>query len=92
MTATRLSFFLGIPALVAAGALESVTQAKHISDGVGWGATSIGLVVSLVVGYVSIAWLLKFISQHDFSLFVWYRIGLALVIAGLLITGAIGAN
>lgn len=89
--ATRLSFFLGIPALVAAGALESVTQAKHINQGIGWPATITATIVAFAVGYAAIAWLLKFIARHNFSLFVWYRLILAGVLILLLVTGAIGA-
>lgn len=89
--ATRLSFFLGIPALVAAGCLEAVTGAHHINDGIGWPATIVATIISFVVGYISIAWLLKFIARHDFSLFIWYRLGLALVLIALLVTGTIGA-
>lgn len=90
--ATRLSFFLGIPALVAAGLLELVTQSKHISHGgIGWTPTILATVAAFVVGYVAIAWLIKFISQHTFSLFVWYRLALGVVIAVLLLTNVIGA-
>lgn len=88
--ATRLSFFLGIPALVAAGLLELVTQAKHISNGVGWMPTIVATVAAFVVGYIAIAWLLRFISQHTFSIFVWYRVVLGVVIAVLLMTKVIG--
>ena len=91
VAATRLSFFLGIPALVAAGGLESLTQAKHISEGIGWMPTILATIAAFVVGYISIAWLLKFISRHDFSLFVWYRLIVAVVIIGLLVTKTIGA-
>lgn len=92
VTATRLSFFLGIPALVAAGALEASTQAKQITHGgVGWGPTIIATVVAFVVGYIAIAWLIKFISRHDFSLFIWYRIAIGVLIAVLLTTGVITA-
>ena len=65
--ATKLSFYLGIPALVAAGLLESVTQAKYIKAGIGWPATIIGTVAAFAVGYAAIAWLLKFVSKHDFT-------------------------
>lgn len=91
VTATRLSFFLGIPALAAAGVLEAVTQSSHISEGIGWGPTIVAMIVSLVVGYISIAWLLKFISNHSFSLFIWYRVALGVIIAILLVTETIGA-
>lgn len=91
VTATRMSFFLGIPTLVAAGGFEAVTAASHIGGdgGVGWVATVIGIVVSFVVAYASIAWLLKFVATNDFSAFVVYRSVLAVVIAVLLTVGAI---
>lgn len=89
VTATRLSFFLGIPALVAAGGLQATTQASTISHTVGWGATIAGIITSFVVGYIAIAWLLKFISHHNFTPFVIYRIVLAAVIVGLLTTGVL---
>lgn len=91
VTATRLSFFLGIPALVAAGGLEAVTNASHISETVGWLPMGIGVLVSFGVGYASIAWLLKFISNHSFTPFVIYRVAVALVIAGLLAAGVVAA-
>ncbi len=89
VTATRLSFFLGIPALVAAGSMQAVTQASTISHTVGWGPTIVGVITSFVVGYLSIAWLLKFISHHNFTPFVIYRLALAAIIIGLLTSGII---
>ncbi|MFP5415889.1 MAG: undecaprenyl-diphosphate phosphatase [Actinomycetes bacterium] len=91
VTATRMSFFLGIPTLVAAGGFQAVTSASEIGapGGVGWPATIIGMVVSFVVAYASIAWLLKFVSTNDFTAFVIYRVVVGLVIAGLLLTGTI---
>lgn len=91
VAATKLSFFLGIPALVAAGTMQAVTQYRYISDGVGWGNTLLAGIVSLIVGYASIAWLLKFVSNNTFSAFIWYRVGLGVIIVGLLATGAITA-
>lgn len=91
VSATRLSFFLGIPALSAAGIFQMVTHAGAISDGVGWLPTIVSIVTSFIVGYLAIAWLLKFISQHNFSLFIWYRVALGCVIAILLLTNTIGA-
>lgn len=91
VTATRMSFFLGIPTLVAAGVFQAVTSASDIAapGGIGWVATSIGIVVSFVVAYVSIAWLLKFITTNDFTAFVIYRIVVGLIIAGLLLAGLV---
>lgn len=90
ITVTRLSFFLGIPALTAAGILQAYTKYDDISaHGVGWGPTILATVVSFIVGYLSIAWLLRFISSNDFTLFVWYRISIGIAIIGLITTGVV---
>ena len=92
VTATRLSFFLGIPALAAAGLLEAATSVKEISSTVGWPAVAVGTAVSFVVAYASIAWLLKFVANHSIVAFVWYRAALGGVLVALLATSTIAAT
>ena len=87
VTATRPSCIFGNPALAAAGAMQAVTQAGNIASTVGWGPVVVGAVVSFVVGYASIAWLLRFVASNTFTGFVVYRVALGLLIAGLLVAG-----
>jgi undecaprenyl-diphosphatase len=89
MTATRLSFFLAIPALLAAGILEAVTRVGDVSSSVGWNATIIGTIVSFISAYFVIAWLLKFIATHSYKSFIVYRLALGIVLVVLLSTGVI---
>ncbi|GGO84735.1 undecaprenyl-diphosphate phosphatase [Wenjunlia tyrosinilytica] len=84
VAATRLSFFLSIPALTGAGLYE---LKDATGGGVGLGPLAVGTVVSFVVAYASIAWLLKFVAKHSFNAFVVYRI-----IIGVLLFGLLGAN
>ena len=91
VTATRLSFFMGIPSLVAAGLLEAVTEAGTISDTVGWTPTIIATIVSGIVAYATIAWLLRFVSSNKFTSFLVYRVLLGLVIIALVSAGTIAA-
>jgi undecaprenyl-diphosphatase len=91
VTATRLSFFMGIPALVAAGGLEAVTSAGDISEAVGWGPTILATIVSFIVAYASIAWLLRFVSKNSFTSFIVYRVIVGLALMGLLAGGVISA-
>ncbi len=77
VSATRLSFFLSIPALTAAG-LYGLKDA--LSAGVGVGPTIVGTVVAFFVAYASIAWLLRFVANHSIVAFVPYRVGLGAVI------------
>jgi undecaprenyl-diphosphatase len=92
VAATRISFLLSIPALIAAGGLEAVTQAKAVSSTVGWGPTLLATVVSLVVGYASIAWLLRLVARHPITVFVPYRVALGVLVAVLLGTGVLSAT
>jgi undecaprenyl-diphosphatase len=90
-TATRLSFFLGIPALAAAGTVEAISRHHEVTETVGWTATIIGTVVSFLVAYASIAWLLRFVVRHSIARFVWYRVALGLALAVLISVGAVVA-
>lgn len=92
VAATRLSFFLAIPALVGAGIYEGVTEADAVSTTVGWGPVLIGTVVSFIVAYASIAWLLRLVAHHPITVFIWYRVGLAVLISVLLLTGVLSAT
>lgn len=89
VTTTRLAFFLGIPALFGAAILQITAHHHEISAGVGWLATGIGTVVSFMVALVCIDLLLKFVSRHSFSIFIWYRFALGSVLVVLLVTGVI---
>ena len=92
MTATRRSCFLGIPALVAAGGLDAVTAGKHIAEAsIGWVPTIVATVVSGVVAYATIAWLLKFVSSNKFTSFLIYRVILGAAIIALILAGLVAA-
>jgi undecaprenyl-diphosphatase len=84
LSATRLSFLLGIPALFGAGVLGLKDATSNTT---GTTATAVATLVSFVVGYASIAFLLRFVSRHTISAFVPYRL---LVGAGVLVAVAVG--
>lgn len=86
LTATRLSFFMAIPALTAAGIFELLSETDHLKL-LGIGPIILGVVVSFVVAYASIAWLLKFVSSNKITAFVWYRVALGLVLLVVLAAG-----
>ncbi|MGX4694003.1 undecaprenyl-diphosphate phosphatase [Streptomyces sp. JNUCC 63] len=88
VAATRLSFFLGLPALTGAGIYE---LKDALGASVGTLPLIVGTLVSFVVAYASIAWLLKFVAKHSFNAFVIYRIVIGLLLFGLLGTGVINA-
>ncbi|MVA77063.1 undecaprenyl-diphosphate phosphatase [Auraticoccus sp. F435] len=86
--ATRYSFLLAVPAVVGSG-LYKLTDVGTDPVPPAWGPIALATVVSFVVGYAVIAWLLRYISTHSFMPFVVYRVVLAAVVAGLLLAGVL---
>ncbi len=84
VAATRLSFFLSIPALTGAGLYE---LKDALGTGVGAAALVTGTAVSFAVAYASIAWLLRYVARHTFGLFIGYRLAVAAALVGLLAAG-----
>jgi undecaprenyl-diphosphatase len=89
VSATRLSFFLSVPALVAAGLFE---LKDALGGDIGVGETVVGVVVAFVVAYASIAWLLRFVAGHRITAFVPYRVALGVVLLVLLASGVMSAT
>ena len=89
-SAARYSFLLSIPAVGASGLLELPKALHSVHNG--WAALAIATVVSGVTGYLSIAFLLRYLRTHSTFLFVAYRIGLGLLLISLLVTGQLSAH
>ncbi|HEV7935812.1 MAG TPA: undecaprenyl-diphosphate phosphatase [Actinomadura sp.] len=87
--AARYSFLLSIPAVVLSGLFE---LRKVGEGGIQLGPTVVATIVSFIVGYASIAWLLKFLVRHSTVVFVYYRVALGGILLGLLAAGAISAT
>jgi undecaprenyl-diphosphatase len=87
--AARFSFLLSIPTIAASGLFE-LPKALH-SIHTGWAALAISTLVSALLGYISIAFLLRYLQRHSTFLFVGYRIVLGLILLLLLATHQIGA-
>jgi len=90
--ATRFSFLLAIPAVLASGLFSLPDafdpQAGQAASGL---QLLVGSGIGFVVGYISIAWLLKFVSNHSFAWFAAYRIPLGLIVMALLGAGVMAS-
>ena len=87
-TAARFSFLLSIPAITASGLLE-LREAIEILPGESFIPLLVGTIVSGIVGYLSIWFLLAFLRKNSTAVFIIYRIILGVVILGLLWQGVI---
>jgi undecaprenyl-diphosphatase len=86
-SAARYSFLLSIPAVVLSGLFEL----RKIGDpgGAGFAPTLIATVLAFIVGYASIAWMLRWLTSHSTAVFVAYRVGLGALVLILTASGAI---
>ncbi len=83
--AAEFAFLVGIPTMLAASAYEMLKLI--LSGGLqaeSWGETAAGFTVAAVTGFVSVKWLLRYISGHSFELFAWYRLALGLILLATL--------
>jgi undecaprenyl-diphosphatase len=87
--AVEFSFLLGFVTLGAATAYEMLSSGKTMIDTFGIAVPLIGLVVAFAFAALSIRWMVDYLSRHDLSIFGWYRIGVALLVLGLLAVNAI---
>lgn len=85
-TAARFSFLLSIPAIAASGLLE-LFEAVHKLPSGSLANLAVGTVVSAVVGYLSIWFLLRFLRTHSTGVFIGYRILVGGAILVMLLTG-----
>lgn len=89
-TAARFSFLLSLPSIFAAGMLEFVKERELLfSSDIGAANLIIATVVSGIVGYASIAFLLNYLKSHSTYLFIAYRIVVGLCLLYLLLTGVL---
>ena len=87
--AVEFSFLLGVPTLLAAGALEAVQALRHPGpEATSWGMIALGTLVAAVAALITVKWLLRYVRTHTFVGFGWYRIALGLVIFAGALRGA----
>ncbi|THF70594.1 undecaprenyl-diphosphate phosphatase [Deinococcus sp. Arct2-2] len=84
-TATKFSFYLGVPTLGGAALLDFI-KSRDILSQIGLVNVAIGAVTSFVVAYLAIGWLLRFVSTNNFKGFAVYRVIVGIIILILIAT------
>lgn len=87
--ATEFAFLVGIPTMYAATGYE-LLRVLHGGGGAheDWAALGVGFVSSLLVGFVAVKWLLRYIRTHRFTPFAVYRIALGVALLAWIPAGA----
>ncbi len=89
--ATEFSFYLSIPVLTAAS-LYDLWKHRHEISNDGYELIGIGFVVSFIVALAVIHWLIRYVAQHSFVVFGWYRLVAGLALAAACAAGWIGTG
>jgi len=90
MAATEFSFLVGIPTMLAASGWKIFKALRHPVAGAPpehWDMIALAFVVSAVVSFVAVKWLLGYVRTHTFVAFGWYRIAMAAVVGLMLLMG-----
>lgn len=88
-TATKFSFYLGVPTLGGAALKNLIDERELIFGELGLTNVLLGSVTSFVVAYLAIGWLLRFVSTNNFKGFAIYRVVVGLIILGLIAAGVL---
>lgn len=83
--AARYAFLLAVPAVLISGVFEAFDIGSEADTA--WPQTIVGTLVAGIIGYVVIAYFMRYISTHTFTPFVIYRIALGVLVLVLLTTG-----
>ncbi len=79
--ATEFSFFLAMPTMVGAAVYSGYKYRELFQPG-DFAVFAIGFVTSFIFAMLAVRALLKFIGNHSYAAFAWYRIGFGLLILG----------
>jgi undecaprenyl-diphosphatase len=80
--ATEFSFLVGVPTLLAAGGFKIVSALRHPGEAhEPWFQILLGTVVAAITAFIVVRWLLRFVQNHTFVVFGWYRV----VLGGLIL-------
>jgi len=77
--AAEFSFFLAIPVMFGVSFLKIVSN-DYVMTSNEWGLLLIAMAVAYVISIVSVKFLVNYVQKHDFKVFGWYRIILALLV------------
>ncbi len=86
--ATEFAFLVGIPTMFAATGYEYL-KTRGAGGEEDWNALAVGFVVSGIVAFIVVRWLLRYVQTHRFTVFAWYRIALGALLFGLVMLGEV---
>lgn len=78
--AAEFAFLVGIPTMFAATGYELLKLRGSDAALIDWNAILLGFVVSAIVAFAAVKWMLRYVQTHRFTVFAWYRIVAGIVL------------
>jgi undecaprenyl-diphosphatase len=81
--ATEFTFLVGIPTMLAAGGLKIFKAFHHHglpAPHENWSMVALGTIISAIVSFIAVKWLLRYVQSHTFNAFGWYRIAVGILV------------
>ena len=85
-SAARFIFLMSLPAIIAAAAKEGLDLRKVGMAGIPVTLMLVGLVVSAIVGYITVKFFVRYLVNHSLEVFAYYRFALAAITVAWLLT------
>ncbi|WP_295581386.1 undecaprenyl-diphosphate phosphatase [uncultured Lamprocystis sp.] len=86
--ATELSFFLAVPTMLAATVYD-VYKSRDLLNAADLPVFAVGFAAAFIAAMLTIKALLRYVSNHSFEVFAWYRIAFGLIVLGTAYTGLV---
>ena len=84
--AVEFSFLLGFVTLGTATVYEALQSGSLVINEYGWQAPAVGFLAATASAAVAVVWMLRYLERRGLGIFGWYRLGIAAVVAGLMVT------
>ncbi len=90
--AVEFSFLLGVVTLTAATGYEGLKQGAQMLHAYGPVDLAIGFVCAWLAAVLAVKWMVAYLNRHGLGLFGYYRVALAIVVAGLILAGSLAVT
>ena len=87
--AVEFSFLLGVLTLTAATAKDALEHGREMLAAYGWLPLALGFVAAWLSAVLAVRWMVGYLNKHGLEVFGYYRIGLAIVVAALVLRGVL---
>ncbi len=87
--AVEFSFLLGVVTLLAATGYKALGDGALMVETYGPLSLALGALAAWASALLSVRWMVSWLQSHGLSVFGWYRVGLALIVGGLLFSGVL---